>query len=744
MRGVFSYSILDKGGMIGMGRSARSTTAVQEEPGGCKDEYGGRRHSTIKEDNWCAAYKNSITTIEDLAKFIPLKEEDIESLRQVVNTYHMRIPPYFFSLIQEPENPLDPIRMQSVPSCEEIRSGLDEDIDPLGEEKTSPVPHLVHRYPDRVLLLVTGRCFMYCRHCTRKRLWREKTSEPTLKEIESSLRYVKANREIREVVISGGDPLTLPTERLDYILSAVAHLPNVEAIRIGTRAPVVLPQRVDKSLCAVLGNYDNLWINVQFNHPREITPHSIAACKRLQRSGIPISNQSVLLKGINDDPEIMMELCHKLQAIRVRPYYLFECDPVVGASHFRTSVFKGVEIIKRMRGYTSGMCIPTFVVDGIDGKGKVPLAPDYLVSASDEGVLLRNYRDELFFYHHPGKEVPPQRQERPIRTIGIVFNLKKNGQGDEEEEYDEPETIEGLQREIERCGFMVRLFEQNERLIEDLTRERPDFVFNIAEGIGKSRGRESQVPSILESLGIPYSGSDPIALGITLDKYLTNRILQSANLPVPLMYMAKDEEGLTNLRDIFDGERPFIVKPRWEGSSRGIFLNSVVKDFDELKERIVHLHSKYCQPALIEEFLEGEEITAAVCGNTSPYLLGMMKIVPSDQSQGYFLYSLETKREWETKVLYEPQEKIRAHIQALVAEYTLTAYRTLELKDFARIDFRVGKGDIPKIIDINPLPGLSPRYSDLPILYRLRGKSYSELIETLLKESFGRYGFVWQ
>ena len=371
--------------------------------GSCKkgftgDDVSGSRNSVMLEEDWRSACKNSVTTINDLAELIPMKIEEKAGLAQVAKTFHMRITPYFLSLIQDASDPQDPIRRQCVPSIEEIRGGVHESIDPLGEEKTSPFPCLVHRYPDRVLLLVTGRCFMYCRHCTRKRLWKHRTPEPALKDIDQALEYVKENKQIREIVISGGDPLVLQTEKLDYILSKASSIRSVEAIRIGTRTPVVLPSRIDEALCEVLEKYDNLWINVQFNHPREITQQSIEACRKIQKCGIPLSNQSVLLKGINDDPETMSELCQKLQSARIRPYYLFQCDPVVGAYHFITSIWKGVELIEKMRGHTSGMCVPNYVVDGIDGKGKIPIGPNYLVSMSSEGVTLRNYRNETFFY----------------------------------------------------------------------------------------------------------------------------------------------------------------------------------------------------------------------------------------------------------------------------------------------------------------------------------------------------------
>lgn len=724
---------------MGNSQGDKFSNSLQEEPGGCLSQV-------VTKENRLIDSKNSFKNVDDLSGFISFSDREKKILKQVVKAYHMRIPAYYFSLIEKLNDSRDPIRLQCVPSVEEINEEIHETIDPLGEEKTSPVPYLVHRYPNRVLLIVTGQCFMYCRHCTRKRLWRNHNPEPTLKEIEKAVMYIKENTAIREVVVSGGDPLTLPTEKIDYILSLLAELKHLEVIRIGTRTPVVLPQRVDDDLCAVLEKYGNLWINVQFNHPKEITSQSVQSCRKIQKCAIPMSNQSVLLKGINDNAEVMKELCHKLQSIRVRPYYLYQCDPVVGTAHFRTQVFKGVEILEKMRGHTSGMCIPTFVIDGIDGKGKVPLSPNYLVSSSREGILLRNYENKLFFYHNPMEriQVSCDKKMKPlIKKIGIAFNLKKSKYCEEEEEYDEIETIEKLKEEIEKYGFKTILLEQNESFTENIHRERPDFVINIAEGKGNLRGRESQVPCILESLNIPYSGSDSIALGIALDKHLTNQILKSANVPVPLMFMVKKEKEIELLKDIFHQKESFIVKPRWEGSSKGIFSNSVVNNFKELEERINYLLSKYHQPALIEEFLEKDEITVGVCGNDSPRILGMMKISPQDVSGKTFLYSLENKRDWQVKIKYEPHTTIAPDIKDVIKKYALEAYRVLELKDMARIDFRVSRDNLPKIIDINPLPGLSPLYSDLPILYKLDGGNHSDLIKILLKEAFKRYGFKW-
>ena len=384
-----------------MGNDGEAKSFVEEEPGGCNYDIKNYNNTAFDVENWQISDKKSFQSIESLSEYLPLKQEEKTLLKKIVNIYHIRIPHYYLSLIKDFSDNRDPIRRQCIPSSEELAENSFEKEDPLGEKNDSFCSCLVHRYPDRALLLVTNRCFMYCRHCTRKRIWPSVVKEPTLEEIKTALEYVRTNKKIREIIISGGDPLTLPTERLECILSSIATCENIQVIRIGTRAPVVFPQRIDKSLCKMLEKYQNIWVNVQFNHPREVTPESTIACRKLQRLGIPVSNQSVLLKGINDDYKVMTELCQKLQRIRIRPYYLFQCDPVVGTTHFQTPVDRGIEIIKKMRGFTSGMCVPAFVVDGIDGKGKVPLQPNYLVSREEGYLILKNYKEDLFEYHNP-------------------------------------------------------------------------------------------------------------------------------------------------------------------------------------------------------------------------------------------------------------------------------------------------------------------------------------------------------
>ncbi|MFA5008786.1 MAG: D-alanine--D-alanine ligase [Candidatus Omnitrophota bacterium] len=328
-----------------------------------------------------------------------------------------------------------------------------------------------------------------------------------------------------------------------------------------------------------------------------------------------------------------------------------------------------------------------------------------------------------------------------IKKIAIIFNLKKKGLKDDScEEYDEIETINALAKELKTFVPFVFRIEQSKNIVRDILKAKPDFVFNLAEGIGLARARESQVPCILESLNIPYSGSDPTALGVTLDKYLTNTILKSADIPVPCAFTIKEASQLNCLKNIFKKNKLFIVKPRWEGSSRGIFSNSVVSNLGELKERAVFVLKKYKQPALIEEFLEKDEITVGVCGNHPPFILGMMRVREKFKSASPFLYSQENKRDWQEKIIYEPQSSIEKSTQMLIEKYALKAFRELELRDIARIDFRLDCANIPKIIDINPLPGFSPYYSDLPIVCKLAGKSYSYLIKVILQEALKRTG----
>ena len=285
-----------------------------------------------------------------------------------------------------------------VPTVGEFKISHGESSDPLSEEGDSPVSNLVHRYPDRALFLATGFCSAYCRYCTRSHMVAKDKCHVGIKAWQPALDYIKAHSEIRDVLISGGDPLTMPDSHIEYLLSSIRNIPHVEMIRIGTKVPVVLPQRITRSLVAILKKYHPLFISIHFTHPDELTPEVGQACKRLADAGIPLGSQTVLLKGINDDVQTMKSLMHGLLKIRVRPYYLYQCDPIPGSAHFRTPVSKGLDIIRGLRGYTSGYAVPTYVIDAPGGGGKIPLLPDYFQGKENGDVILKNYQDKLFRY----------------------------------------------------------------------------------------------------------------------------------------------------------------------------------------------------------------------------------------------------------------------------------------------------------------------------------------------------------
>jgi lysine 2,3-aminomutase len=358
-------------------------------------------------NDWKWQFRNRITRVEQLAQFIPLSTEEQAQLKLVTMRYPLAVTPYYLSLIN-PDDPDDPIRMQAIPSPMEMTMGSMGLEDPLDEKKDTVVPGLVHRYPDRVLLVLTDICPMLCRHCTRKREWRNGGWVRSPAEIEAMLDYISQHKAIRDIIISGGDPLTLSTRQLEYIISRIRKIKHVEIIRIGTRFPVVLPQRIDNELCSMLAKYGPIWLNTHFNHVREITPEAAAACGRLLRSGVPVNNQSVLLRGINDSVEAQTKLCHGLLKIKVRPYYLFQCDEVQGTEHLRTPVEAGIKIIEGMRGHTSGLAIPTFVIDLPQGGGKVPLQPNYILAQTEGELVLRNYEERVFHYRNPTTLARPE------------------------------------------------------------------------------------------------------------------------------------------------------------------------------------------------------------------------------------------------------------------------------------------------------------------------------------------------
>lgn len=351
-------------------------------------------------NDWLWQTRNRITTIEELKKVINLTEEEESGILKSLEILRMGITPYYASLMDK-NDPNCPVRMQGVPTIQETHK-CDADMDdPLHEDADSPAPGLTHRYPDRVLFLITDQCAMYCRHCTRRRFAGQHDQASPMDNIDKALEYIRNTPVIRDVLLSGGDCMLVSDETLEYIISKLRAIPHVEIIRLGSRTPVVMPQRITDDLVNMLKKYHPIWLNTHFNHPKEFTPESIEACRKLADAGIPLGNQSVLLRGINDCVHVMRDLVHKLVKIRVRPYYVYQCDLSVGIEHFRTPVSKGIEIIEGLRGHTSGYAVPTFVVDAPGGGGKIPVMPQYLISMSPERVVLRNYEGVITTYTEP-------------------------------------------------------------------------------------------------------------------------------------------------------------------------------------------------------------------------------------------------------------------------------------------------------------------------------------------------------
>jgi len=349
-------------------------------------------------ENWHWQIRNSIKSNSKLKEIIDLSESENQTDSYNKDSLPLRITPYYASLIDKTTVSY-PLRRSVVPVIDELTLSKGEASDPLHEINDSPVPNIVHRYPDRVLFLVTGFCSTYCRYCTRSHLVaKEDKCHFGTKDLEPAFKYIETHSEIRDVLLSGGDPLTMSDEKIDYILSRIKNIPHVEMIRIGTKVPVVLPQRITLSLVNVLKKYHPLYLSIHFTHPDEITPEVKEACERLANAGIPLGSQTVLLKNINNNVETMKRLVHELLKIRVRPYYLYQCDPILGSSHFRTAVENGIEIIKGLRGFTSGYAIPNYVIDAPGGGGKIPLLPEYYLGKDNGDVLLKNYEDKIFRY----------------------------------------------------------------------------------------------------------------------------------------------------------------------------------------------------------------------------------------------------------------------------------------------------------------------------------------------------------
>jgi lysine 2,3-aminomutase len=352
-------------------------------------------------NDWRWQNRTRVRALADLDRMFRLTDDERQSIEMHKGALPVGITPYYASLV-DPENPAQGLRRTVVPVMGEYLRSRGEADDPLGEDAHSPVPGLVHRYPDRVLLLVTNFCSVYCRYCTRARMVGSVGERSIRKhDLEKAIDYIAANPVIRDVLLSGGDPLSLDDERLEWILARLQAIPHVEFIRIGSKQPVVQPQRITPALTRILKRYHPLWMSLHFTHPDELTPEVAEACARLADAGIPLGSQTVLLKGVNDDVPTMKALVQGLLRIRVRPYYLYQCDPISGSAHFRTPVEKGIEIIRGLRGHTTGYAVPTYVIDAPEGGGKIPVSPDYITGRDGDDLLLTNYANGSYRYPDP-------------------------------------------------------------------------------------------------------------------------------------------------------------------------------------------------------------------------------------------------------------------------------------------------------------------------------------------------------
>lgn len=365
-------------------------------------------------NDWKWQVRNRIRRLDMVEKMLNLTEDERASVEKRTGNLPIAITPYYMSLLSQ-DNPEQPLRKTHIPVGGEFVKAPGEDPDPLGEDHDTATPGLVHRYPDRVLFLTTGFCSTYCRYCTRSRMVGETNGEYSfsIKQWEKSAQYIEAHPEIRDCLLSGGDPLSIGDDKLDWLLNRLRSIKHLEFIRIGTKIPVVMPQRITKNLCNILKKYHPLWMSIHYTHPDELTPEAYEAATRLADAGIPLGSQTVLLKGINDDAEVLKKMYHGLLMMRVKPYYLYQCDPVSGSAHFRTPVEKGLEIIRQLRGHTTGYAVPQFVVDAPKGGGKIPLLPDYILGRDGDDLILTNFEGGTYRYPDP------------LGTIGEAQNYLK-------------------------------------------------------------------------------------------------------------------------------------------------------------------------------------------------------------------------------------------------------------------------------------------------------------------------------
>lgn len=665
---------------------------------------------------------------------------DLDQMEKVKRKYPMKTTRYYLSLIKEMG---DPIWRQSIPDLEEIHDDFNVE-DPLKEEEHTPVPNLVHKYPDRVLLLVSSKCAMYCRFCTRKRKVGRIQQIP-MEDVFRAIGYIEEHPEVRDVVVSGGDPLMRTDQEIEEILKRLRAIPHLEIIRIGTRMPCVQPQRITVRLANIIKKYHPIFMNLHFNHPDEITPESSSALRILADAGISLGSQTVLLKGVNDDPAVMVELMKRLVRNRVRPYYIYQCDLVKGVEHFRTPVETGIKIMKQIQGHTSGLCLPHFVIDGPGGK--VPISPQYVKDITPDQIIVTNFLDNLYTYPGTDRSSKKQLYNKKVSRIGVAFNLKreaeKGDRPDKYAEFDDLETINAIRMAVENAGYEIVLLEADQDFLVKVRDASVDFVFNIAEGI-HGESRESHVPAILEMLNIPYSGSGVLTQAITLNKSRKKEILNYHGIPTPRFQLFRNNHQRLDPNLRF----PLIVKPDAEGSSVGIFNDSFVEDLPSLKKQVNKVLRDYDQPALVEEYMDGREFTVSLLGNN-----GSLKVLPIIEVDfNHLPEGLRRFDSYEAKWIYDNPDNVvdplicppdlKPKLKSALEKTAKRTFYTLGCVDFARIDIRLDSGGIPHVLDVNALPGLmpNPKHNSRFIrsCYTL-GMTYDEIILSVLNAALKRY-----
>jgi len=687
--------------------------------------------------NWNWQLRNRIKSLKQLEAIFTLSSSERAIMEKGFSKgkFPLSITPYYASLI-DPNNYTQALRRTVVPVIDEMRVTKEEALDPLGEESTNPVDGIIHRYPDRALFLVTNFCSVNCRYCTRSRMVGDANKQNTgLAYWQAAIDYLKAHSEIRDVVISGGDPLTLSDNQLDWLLTSIGKIKHIEIMRIGSKVPAVLPQRITKRLLKILQKHKNLYLSLHFTHPDELTVETKEACLRLSDIGIPLGSQTVLLKGINDNVPVMKKLFHELLKVRVRPYYMYQCDLIVGSSHFRTTVEKGKEIIKGLRGHTSGYAIPHYVIDAPNGGGKIPILPDYYKGKKGNQVILSNYQDKMYTYYDPSFN-----KSTGKIVVGLTYDLKedyrKMGYNNEDvAEFDNIETIDAIENSLKQLGYETERIGNIHQLVHLLHGGKKwDLVFNIAEGLN-GPARESQIPNLLDAYGIPSTFSDSTIHSLSQHKGLVKHVLNDKGIPTAGFRVIED---LSELKDIPFGY-PMFAKPVAEGSSKGISATSKIKNEKDLYETVSTLLKNFKQPVLVEEYLSGREFTIGIVGTgQESKALGVLEVLFAKKDEQE-VYSYEVKQNYKEMVRYQIAIDSDASRSTEVA---LKAWRALGCRDGGRVDVRLDNNGVPNFIEVNTLAGLNPADSDLPILCRHLHVPYVELIRMIMDSATKRLVLV--